>query len=209
MKYKILITLLLLLNIHNALGQQAETKTGATEFYFHSGISVPKSQYNFAEFYNTSLNMGIGIGFDLSPSYLFAVELTYNKFDLDKTAFINSHENLVGTASEGDKAIYSFTACTKAKLGTFFTKITPYLKLNFGFMHQRYDDLYVEVFNPDTSYVLPATFDTSITFHFGTGIDIKLIKGYFIFCEAKFDYAFTGENHTQYMPIKVGILYRK
>jgi len=209
MKYGTLITLLFLVNIHSALGQQAETNAKSAEFYFNSGISVPKSHNNFAEFYDKSFNVGFGIGYDLSPSFLICFELAYNNFRLDGERFINSHENLKGTASEGDEAIYSFTVGTKARLSTSNDNIRPYLKVNFGFMHRKYEDLYVEAFDPDTSFVLPEDFDTSIMLHFGVGIDIKITKEFYLFGEAKLNHAFTKEESTQYIPLKVGILYRR
>ena len=75
-------------------------------------------------------------------------------------------------------------------------------------MHQKLDELYVEALDPDTSYVLPETFNTSIMLHFGVGMEIQLKRGFYLFSEAIITYAFTEERH-QYVPFKVGILYRR
>lgn len=219
MKYSIIVFLLLLINIHGAFGQQDESKSKPVEFYFNSGVSIPRSHENFAEFYNKSINMGLGLGYELSPLYLMGFEIGYNKFILDGDDFINSFENLKGTATEGDQTTYTFTVSNKIRLKKPEERLRPYIKVNFGLMHQKFDEISLKIFRPDTtftpvifvpdtSYVLENTFDTSIILHFGVGIDIRIAEGFYLFAEAKITYAFTKDRH-QYIPLKAGILFRR
>lgn len=205
---RLIITIAALIILPVAIfGQENEINNKTSEFFINSGSAVPLKPSVFPDFYNPSFIAGIGFSYEINPLSSFLIEGGFYRFNLDESALIESSEGGEGdNVAGGDHSIFDLSLGLKARLNSGSLR-WAYYKFGLGFMNLRRDIL--EVTSPDTSYSIPDIAEVAVTLIFGAGLDYNLKNNIYIFGELQYSYAFTREVRTQYLPLKIGILYRK
>ncbi|MCH8286101.1 outer membrane beta-barrel protein [candidate division KSB1 bacterium] len=203
----IIIFVVLMIIPAGIFGQEIEISKRTAEFYLNGGSTFPLKPTVFPDFYNPSLNVGIGFSYQINEQSSFLIEGGYHKFDLDENALVESSGGSAGdNVAGGDHSIFDLSVGLKSRFNSGSLRFA-YYKFGLGFMNLRRDIL--EVISPDTSYFIADAAEVAVSLNLGAGLDYNLKNNIFIFGELQYSYAFTKDERTQYLPLKIGILYRK
>ena len=230
MKNAILIVISIVAIATSAFAQQTtETKPKSApirhtlDYYISGGYGFPYNTQYLKDYYHGSYNVLAGFGYEKSDMTTIILEAQYNKFDFDSKKYIRSF-NQAGTATDGDIFIYSLTLGFKRKLTLNYGNFSPYFKANFWIMHEIIDKINTSLVWEDTSFddhggftinkrdtVFTGSTNTfsSFTTHLALGVDYHLHGSWYLFGECRYCICFTKEETTNYVPISVGILYRR
>jgi len=199
---------LLLLSV-SAFSQKAKKPQEVVDYFFNSGVSLPLNPSEFDNFFPPALNAGAGIGYEFSPNWLLRGYVGYHRFILNRTDYANSYpalRNGRGSVTGGDIDMFDFFFGFVSRITKKQNRFDPYFLMSGGIVQMVTKSIGVTM--PDTSYTLPSELDVSIAVQIGAGVNYALSEHVIVFLEANYNYAFSGEDRTQYLPVKAGIKLR-
>jgi hypothetical protein len=181
-----------------------------------SGISIPLSSNNFSDNYSmptkllfsdnwkTGFNIGLGIGYIITPEISALLDVHYNVFHLDKVQMLKSM-GLSGDqyVDDADLSVVHVNASVKYSIMQDQKYFNPYVLAGIGMMSIAGEDIYIllDAYHNATYRTLNKNvFDSS----FGIGVDFLGSESSSFFVEVKSTVGFTKKGTFYYLPISVG-----
>jgi len=200
------------------------------DIYVSGGIAVPYSSNDFSKYYHVdtssaniklpslsfsgkwtpAFNIGLGLGYSVTPSLSFIADVNYDSFSLDKASFLKGI-GLTGNEYMDDASLKMVSLNINAKYvfpqpGLFFD---PYVIGGVGYM---------SVAASDISALLSAYSDIGATFEtqnalntsLGVGIDIRGGQSSSFYFDVKYDVSYTrsaspfSSDNFGFFPIRIG-----
>jgi len=225
----IAIMSIMLLNSAAAAQETAKAKPDTSgkrpqfEYFAGGGLVIPHKTSYLAEYYDGLYNVTAGIGYKKWDRNTVILEAAYNEFGLDSKKYMNSF-NLEGSAKNGNISIYSLIFGLKRRISKQSGDFQSYIKINFWELHQRFEEIEItfaiedtiinevgdeEMVKRDSTYVLPKTWTSSLTAQFSVGAEYRFFGNWYVYGEAKYCMGFATGEIINYIPINIGILYRR
>ncbi len=181
----------------------AQTKA-STNLFFNAGLAFPSMPKDFSNYWETGFNFGAGVGFPLSESITLIGAIDYNTFPLNKDNFLKAF-GLSGkgvSLTGGATSIISVSGNFKLLLNITQNTVAPYVILGLGYFYL--SDADVTLGYQSHSESLKGTSESAFILLPGVGIQIP-IGATELFIEGRYNLAFTNNESTAYIPIKLGI----
>ena len=189
------------------------------------GFSVPSSPDKLTDSWQRGANIGVGIGYPLSPSVTLQALVEYSRFGLDQDRFFERFE-LGGPVGVYGGAVESLnlSADLRATLAISRWPVAPFLIGEVGFLKSSTE---VPVFFGALETVLMAerlllgtsygpgkrgermVDGSGLSVGFGAGVDIVVTRRLGVFIGGKYVRGVTaGVGNTAYFPIAIGMQFR-
>ena len=214
----VLLTIVIVLAITASLTAQ-DTPVGVT-FYASAGLSMPISPEYLTNWWESGMNFGGGVGYDLSRYITMQGFFTANSFGFNNSKF----EDLVGAPSDfsisgGAIKTTTITANVKASFIAHGNKVVPYFVGGLGYFHISADSLTYG--SGSISYTIPMFDESKSTLSscLGFGVDIMVLEqaGIFIECTPTVgaveiknvgNLPDADEGIVAYVPFRFGVFYQ-
>jgi hypothetical protein len=190
---------------------RAEEPAKKTMVYAFTGLSRPNKPESFYSSWSSGYDLGVGMGYALSPKFELDGILTYNNFPFDQQSFeesLKGTENLDSTRVDGDPAhILTFMVRAKwiAPPGEG-SKSSMYGFVDAGWMYRHQNG--ATVTPPRKQYTLLAADEHAACAGLGLGADFLLDPSTNFFVEVEAVAGFTKSETVFYLPIKFGMRIR-
>ena len=205
MKNCLISIAIILLTSYDAQAQYDKKST----YYINSGFSFPSAPDGFSEFWKLGFNFGGGISYPVTKVFWFRGYYGFNNFGFDEDAVLKDL-GLVGSGLEidgGTATAMQGTGNLKIVLPTSpDSKAKPYFTGGIGFM--RFSTSDVKIALQGDSDTIDGDSETAFSIDFGAGLDITINEKIALFVEGAYTIGFTEDESTQYLPIRIGIIFR-
>lgn len=177
-------------------------------YYINSGYSIPSMPEKFSDYWKLGSNFGGGISYPITEVQWIRGYIAFNNFEFDEDSFLKDSElsdlgikvdgaaTTVWQGNYGTKIIFVNSQGSKAK---------PYLTGGFGFIWLSRSD--VKVSGAGGSITIEDNSETTYSLEFGAGLDVTLSEKIALFIEGVITVANTEDEATQYLPIRIGLIY--
>ena len=178
-------------------------------YYANIGISKPFAPDDFQENWRSGFNVGLGLGYNLSPKFEIQGEFLYDTFQLDDNNFLNGitdANDVFSSVTGGEASLYGLYANFKylSPLQKN-TTLTPYMVGSLGLVSKNIAEM--RVMTEDDMYTIPKESQTTAAVGMGLGLEIVMGNRTSFVVEGRFNVLFTDET-TVYFPLKLGIVIR-
>lgn len=178
-------------------------------FYLNSGVSIPAAPDAFSDYRKMGLNLGGGMGYPLTSNLTLQGYVDYNNFTFDEERFLADRGRLGerGVSIDGGAAtILTISGNLKVSVPSSTARIAPFFTGGVSFFKRSISDVSISGtrFKVEFDDIDSAT---AFSIGFGAGLDVNLSDHVALFIEGKYAIGFTEDESTQYVPVKLGLVF--
>ncbi|MEE9553797.1 MAG: outer membrane beta-barrel protein [candidate division Zixibacteria bacterium] len=202
---KIIITVIIMsVMISNVYSQGAERKIA---FYANSGISGPLGPQGFKDGWGAGVTFGFAAGYKTTSKLILGIYADFNSFNFRDEKLINDAGlQGYGIGIEGGKSrITSYGFNARYYLDARKKEARPYLVFNIGGINLTGSDIYVSYAGNTFLLAEWVGNETAMAVALGAGLEVYLSPKISLFADAKFSLAYTDEENTKYLPVRIGL----
>ncbi|MFC1564851.1 hypothetical protein ACFL6G_07930 [candidate division KSB1 bacterium] len=177
------------------------------EIFITVGPSFPMRDVNFSENWNMGINIGAGVGFQLTEQLALAGSFDYNHFPFDDAHFSKLHPTELLVSGPVAK-IMNFDLRLKFHFPSEDSKISPYITGGGGLFRMTSDEL-VWIDQIGQERATDPVNETVMCGLGGAGFEYQHSENICIFLEGLYNTGFTERNSTQIIQIKLGFKYKR
>ncbi len=181
-------------------------------FTVSGGVAYPIANQEFADSWNTGLNIGVGMLFPLKDRLAATFSIEANNLPLDDRTYLRGQQ-LYGdgnTADEGSATVLAANFGAKISFSRARTGEALYALFGGTIARAAAGDVLVteRVGSSSESYVVKGDAQTGVGLGAGLGFDVRLSPKSYLFFEARYTLLFTRDPAVHFVPLKMGIAFR-
>jgi opacity protein-like surface antigen len=199
----VLITVIIFLRNNYS---QTNSEIQNIEVHLIGGISFPSQPEIFTDYWNFGYNLGGGLGYRFTPIFSASVLFNFNNFPFNDDKFLRDLgiEGSGVKVDGGSTIIITVTAVAKARFTESYNKLSPYLVGGIGYFSITTSDMKLSYgFQSET---IESESESAFSFLFGGGLEVPIGINKYFFIELNYGQGFTKEDHTGYIPLKIGFI---
>jgi opacity protein-like surface antigen len=185
---------------------QSFSERQSIEIQLMGGISFPSQPTIFTDYWNFGYNLGGGFGYRFTPIFSASFLFNYNNFPFNDDKFLRDL-GIEGSGVEvdgGSIIIITVTAVAKARFTESYNKLSPYLVGGIGYFSLTTNDMKLSY--GYQSETIESEYESAFSFLFGGGLEVPIGINKYFFIELNYGQGFTKEDHTGYIPLKIGFI---
>jgi hypothetical protein len=185
---------------------QSLSESRKIEVHLTGGISFPSQPKVFTDYWSFGYNVGGGFGYKFSTIFSSSIIVNFNSFPFNDGKFLRDL-GIEGTGIEidgGSVRILTVSVSVKARLTENYNSIIPYLIGGLGYFTISTGDIKLSYgYQTETT---KGESESAFSFLFGGGVEIAVGANKYFFIELNYGQGFTKEDHTGYIPLKIGFI---
>ena len=185
---------------------QTNSEIQHIEVHLIGGIPFPSQPKMFTDYWHFGYNLGGGFGYRFTPIFSATVLFNFNNFPFNDDKFLRDL-GMEGSGVEvngGSTIIITVTGVAKARFTESYNKLSPYLVGGFGYFSITTSD--VKLSYGYQSETIENESESAFNFLFGAGLEVPIGMNKYFFIELNYGQGFTKEDHTGYIPLKIGFI---
>lgn len=200
----------------------AQNGAGKISIYANTGMTLPVYPGGLTDYWNSGLNFGGGVGYDMSKYVAIQGYFNYNTFGFKEDYFFEKYgiENYSPSSDGGGVKVITAVINVKASFIGRGNKVIPYFIGGLGFLRESPDDLTYSytIGNSNFSYTSSAG-DPKSTLGsvIGFGVDVMVMENAGVFAEIaggvgavelKIGLSGADDGVLAYAPFKIGAFFQ-
>ncbi len=176
-----------------------------------AGVAYPIGEQYFRSLWNTGLSIGVGAVYPLKQRVFLLATLEASNMPLDKEQRAkNADFDGAIEYEEGSATAIMLTIGGKLSANRSRSGEAPYLVAGASLSRFTIGDVLERrtIESDVVSEVLPGNTKTAVGLSAGAGFDVRLSPKSLLFFEANFTYLFIDSPRVNFMPLKMGLLFR-